>query len=123
MNLRNASAGTIREALCRPAFRWLTAGLAVSMVGDCLYNLALITLVTTTSARRCGRESPSPVRSLHTSLRTAALVHVRRTERLAQLIVKRSTAVRSRSPALIYSSSPRERWACMLGRYLGSRWP
>jgi MFS family permease len=38
-------AGTIRTALRYPAFRLLLAGLAVSQIGDWLYNLALITLV------------------------------------------------------------------------------
>jgi predicted MFS family arabinose efflux permease len=42
MNVRE---GTIRAALGYPAFRSLLAGLAVSQVGDWLYNLALVTLV------------------------------------------------------------------------------
>src|SRR3984957_8316591 len=37
--------GTIRAALGYPAFRSLLAGLAVSQVGDWMYNLALVTLV------------------------------------------------------------------------------
>ena len=37
--------GTIRSALGSPSFRSLLAGLAVSQVGDWLYNLALVTLV------------------------------------------------------------------------------
>jgi MFS family permease len=37
--------GTIRSALAYPAFRSLLTGLAVSQVGDWLYNLALVTLV------------------------------------------------------------------------------
>ena len=37
--------GTIRAALGYPAFRSLLAGLAVSQVGDWLYNLALVTMV------------------------------------------------------------------------------
>jgi predicted MFS family arabinose efflux permease len=41
----NTKEGTIRAALCYPAFRSLLAGLAVSQVGDWLYNLALVTLV------------------------------------------------------------------------------
>jgi MFS family permease len=41
----NSSEGTIRAALGYPAFRSLLAGLAVSQVGDWLYNLALVTLV------------------------------------------------------------------------------
>jgi MFS family permease len=45
MTKQNATAGTIRAALRYPAFRWLAAGLAVSMIGDWLYNLALIALV------------------------------------------------------------------------------
>jgi predicted MFS family arabinose efflux permease len=38
-------AGSIRAALGYPAFRFLLAGLAVSQIGDWLYNLALVTLV------------------------------------------------------------------------------
>ena len=45
MNLSNAPSGTIRAALRYPAFRWLVSALAVSQVGDWLYNLALIVLV------------------------------------------------------------------------------
>jgi MFS family permease len=45
MNMQNAAGGTIRAALRYPAFRRLLAGLAVSQVGDWLYNLALIALV------------------------------------------------------------------------------
>ena len=41
----NTREGTIRAALGYPAFRSLLAGLAVSQVGDWLYNLALVTLV------------------------------------------------------------------------------
>jgi MFS family permease len=41
----NYKEGTIRAALGYPAFRSLLAGLAVSQVGDWLYNLALVTLV------------------------------------------------------------------------------
>jgi MFS family permease len=41
----NHKEGTIRAALSYPAFRSLLAGLAVSQVGDWLYNLALITMV------------------------------------------------------------------------------
>ncbi|HEY1822094.1 MAG TPA: MFS transporter, partial [Trebonia sp.] len=41
----NTKEGTIRAALAYPAFRSLLAGLAVSQVGDWLYNLALVTLV------------------------------------------------------------------------------
>ena len=40
-----AHEGSIRSALRYPAFRSLLAGLAVSQVGDWLYNLALVTLV------------------------------------------------------------------------------
>ena len=40
-----AQAGTIRAALGYPAFRFLLAGLAVSQIGDWLYNLALVALV------------------------------------------------------------------------------
>jgi MFS family permease len=41
----NTREGTIRAALGYPAFRSLLGGLAVSQVGDWLYNLALVTLV------------------------------------------------------------------------------
>src|ERR1700744_884868 len=41
----NTKQGTIRAALGYPAFRSLLGGLAVSQVGDWLYNLALVTLV------------------------------------------------------------------------------
>ena len=41
----NYKEGTIRAALGYPAFRSLLAGLAVSQVGDWLYNLALVTMV------------------------------------------------------------------------------
>jgi predicted MFS family arabinose efflux permease len=45
MNMRYAPEGTIRAALRHPAFRALLGGLAVSQIGDWLYNLALVTLV------------------------------------------------------------------------------
>ncbi len=45
MNIMNAQAGTIRAALRYPSFRLLLAGLAVSQLGDWLYNLALVALV------------------------------------------------------------------------------
>jgi MFS family permease len=45
MTIQNAPAGTIRSALRYPAFRSLLAALAVSGVGDWLYNLALVVLV------------------------------------------------------------------------------
>lgn len=45
MNLGNPPSGTIRAALRYPAFRWLVSALAVSQIGDWLYNLALIVLV------------------------------------------------------------------------------
>jgi MFS family permease len=45
MNMKNAPSGTIRAALRYPDFRSLLAGLAVSQVGDWLYNLALVVLV------------------------------------------------------------------------------
>ena len=45
MNLQNAPSGTIRAALRYPAFRSLLSALAVSQVGDWLYNLALVVLV------------------------------------------------------------------------------
>ncbi len=45
MTIQNAPSGTIRAALRYPAFRSLLAALAVSQVGDWLYNLALVVLV------------------------------------------------------------------------------
>jgi MFS family permease len=45
MAFQNAPAGTIRAALRYPALRWLLSALAVSQVGDWLYNLALVVLV------------------------------------------------------------------------------
>ena len=45
MNITNAPAGTIRSALRYPDFRWLLSALAVSQIGDWLYNLALVVLV------------------------------------------------------------------------------
>src|ERR1700760_2837787 len=45
MNMPTAPEGTIRAALRYPAFRKLLGGLAVSQIGDWLYNLALVTLV------------------------------------------------------------------------------
>ena len=45
MNLTNAPSGTIRSALHYPDFRWLLSALAVSQIGDWLYNLALVVLV------------------------------------------------------------------------------
>ena len=45
MNTSQARPGTIRASLRYPAFRWLLGGLAVSQLGDWLYNLALIALV------------------------------------------------------------------------------
>jgi MFS family permease len=45
MNTQNAAAGTIRASLRYPAFRCLLGALAVSQIGDWLYNLALIALV------------------------------------------------------------------------------
>ena len=45
MNTQVAATGTIRASLRYPAFRWLLAGLAVSQVGDWLYNLALVAMV------------------------------------------------------------------------------
>jgi MFS family permease len=45
MNLHNPPAGTIRASLRHRGFRWLLAGLAVSQIGDWLYNLALVTMV------------------------------------------------------------------------------
>ncbi len=45
MGIRNAPSGTIRAALRHQGFRWLLAGMAVSQLGDWLYNVALIVLV------------------------------------------------------------------------------
>jgi MFS family permease len=45
MTIGNAPDGTIRAALRYPAFRRLLAGLAISQIGDWLYNLALVALV------------------------------------------------------------------------------
>jgi predicted MFS family arabinose efflux permease len=45
VTIQNAPSGTIRAALRYPAFRSLLAALAVSQVGDWLYNLALVVLV------------------------------------------------------------------------------
>lgn len=47
MNMGNSPEGTIRAALRYPSFRTLLAGLAVSQIGDWLYNLALVTVVYT----------------------------------------------------------------------------
>ena len=45
MTIKNAPSGTIRAALRYPTFRWLLSALAVSQIGDWLYNLALVVLV------------------------------------------------------------------------------
>ena len=45
MTANNAPSGTIRAALRYPAFRYLLSALAVSQVGDWMYNLALVVLV------------------------------------------------------------------------------
>jgi MFS family permease len=45
MTTDNAPSGTIRAALRYPAFRYLLSSLAVSQVGDWMYNLALVVLV------------------------------------------------------------------------------
>ena len=45
ISFRNAPAGTIRAALRYSAFRRLLSALAVSQIGDWLYNLALVVLV------------------------------------------------------------------------------
>src|SRR6476469_1070971 len=45
MDLTNAPSGTIRSALRYPDFRRLLSALAVSQIGDRLYNLALVVLV------------------------------------------------------------------------------
>ena len=57
MIIQNAPPGTIRAALRYPAFRWLLSALAVSQVGDWLYNLALVVLVYDRLTRRCGQAS------------------------------------------------------------------
>jgi MFS family permease len=45
VNTRTAPSGTLRAALRYPSFRWLLGSLAVSQVGDWMYNLALVVLV------------------------------------------------------------------------------
>ena len=45
MTTDHAPSGTIRAALRYPDFRFLLSALAVSQVGDWLYNLALVVLV------------------------------------------------------------------------------
>jgi MFS family permease len=45
VTIKNAPSGTIRAALRYPAFRGLLSALAVSQIGDWLYNLALVVLV------------------------------------------------------------------------------
>lgn len=45
MNSKEKAAGTIRASLRYPAFRLLLTGLAVSQLGDWLYNLALVGFV------------------------------------------------------------------------------
>ncbi len=45
MNTQNAAAGTIRAALRNRPFRLLISALAVSQIGDWLYNVVLIMLV------------------------------------------------------------------------------
>jgi MFS family permease len=45
MTIQTAPSGTIRAALRYPAFRCLLSALAVSQVGDWMYNLALVVLV------------------------------------------------------------------------------
>jgi MFS family permease len=45
MTIKNAPSGTIRAALRYPAFRRLLSALAISQIGDWLYNLALVVLV------------------------------------------------------------------------------
>jgi MFS family permease len=45
MTMTNAPSGTIRAALRYPDFRYLLSALAVSQVGDWLYNLSLVVLV------------------------------------------------------------------------------
>ena len=45
VNTRTAPSGTLRAALRYPSFRWLLGSLAVSQIGDWMYNLALVVLV------------------------------------------------------------------------------
>jgi MFS family permease len=45
VSFQKAQSGTIRAALRYRGFRWLVASMAVSQVGDWLYNLALVVLV------------------------------------------------------------------------------
>jgi MFS family permease len=45
MTMQNAVVGTMRASLRYPAFRCLAVGLAVSQLGDWLYNLALVAVV------------------------------------------------------------------------------
>ncbi len=66
MNTSQAKPGTIRASLRYPAFRRLLGGLAVSELGDWLYNLALIATTwlsspwSTTGHSARGRGSPPP---------------------------------------------------------------
>jgi MFS family permease len=45
VSTRTAPPGTLRAALRYPSFRWLLGSLAVSQIGDWMYNLALVVLV------------------------------------------------------------------------------
>jgi MFS family permease len=45
VNTQNAASGTIRASLRYPSFRRLLSALAISQIGDWLYNVALIALV------------------------------------------------------------------------------
>lgn len=66
ISFRNAPAGTIRAALRYSAFRRLLSALAVSQIGDWLYNLALVVWSTTARTRRYGpasRPRPASCRS------------------------------------------------------------
>jgi hypothetical protein len=60
MNIQQAKPGTIRASLRYPAFRWLLGGLAVSQLGDWLYNLALIALVYERTHSALWAASPPP---------------------------------------------------------------
>jgi hypothetical protein len=58
MAIQNAPSGTIRSALRYPAFRSLLTALAVSQVGDWLYNLTLVVRSGTGPIPRCGPGLP-----------------------------------------------------------------
>ena len=74
MTIQTAPLGTIRAALRYPDFRSLLAALAVSQIGDWLYNLALVILVWDRTHSACGPGPPPPPAScrLWSSARWAA---------------------------------------------------